>query len=150
MILWNQDNSLEVLLHVLCLTSVNLIGGYIYSIKENTNENQLILYSSSSLLMTLPVKRLVNKKLTVQAAMFVYICFTDMFNVSLSHLQVQNSTRSDAKIYPLGSKLGLLLFPSHYACTRLEGIGREKFLVKNKEKNFKYLGLFELIYSEEI
>lgn len=86
MILWNQDNSLEVLLHVLCLTSVNLIGGYIYSIKENTNENQLILYSSSSLLMTLPVKSLVNKKLTVQTAMFVYICFTDMFNVSLSHL----------------------------------------------------------------
>lgn len=58
-----------------------------------------------------------------------------MLNVSLSQLQVQNNTPSDAKIYPLGSWLGPLLFPSDYVCTWLQGIrGREAAHEKQTEK----------------
>lgn len=117
---------------------------------ENTDQNRLILYGSLPLLTTHSVNRPVNKKLlTVQSAVFIYFCFTDMLNVSLSQLQVQNNTPSDAKIYPLGSWLGPLLFPSDYVCTWLQGIGEEKLLMKHKQKNSKYSGLFKLIYSEE-
>lgn len=62
----------------------------VYSIKKTEMRNSSFCTASLHSLTALPVKRLVNKKLFL--------------------LQVENSKPSDAKICPLGSELGLLLF----------------------------------------